>query len=351
MNFDTYLDYFSVQLNHLATVKLHTGLFWISEIRIELAIFFLFLAIALYVINIIRYYFGSKGKKAAWEAHVAEQHLPHQDDMLHFFQAVNDVVDDTANPDDDDDDNNNSGAFVSDAVYEPTTGVVWCSKTPRAPSSAEPPPLDLVIELGQKFGGMDIGMGTCAMDSWFRSFWLRYDGDERDPLTEVDVHRAFGAAISPVAKVVVEPLVRGGGDWWLQVLSDSKGAPNEAELLQKWDDLMAWFDERVGTGAYFVRIDPEDGEDEEEGGAGFSERPRCAVVRVAGSIVGVLGCVVIQTAAAMAAEMEGVEDLDLTDGMKEFRARRDEKILQRAGLGEGQDGHDSGVSLRHRKVE
>ena len=53
----------------------------------------------------------------------------------------------------------------------------------------------------------------------------------------------------------------------------------------------------------------------------------------------------------MAAEMEGVEDLDLTDGMKEFRARRDEKILQRAGLGEGQDGHDSGVSLRHRKVE
>jgi hypothetical protein len=85
--------------------------------------------------------------------------------MLHFFQAVNDVVDDTADPDDDNNNNsssnnyNNSGAFVSDAVYEPRTGVVWCSKTPRAPSSAEPPPLDLVIELGQKFGGMDIGMG------------------------------------------------------------------------------------------------------------------------------------------------------------------------------------------------
>jgi hypothetical protein len=209
---------------------------------------------------------------------------------------------------------------------------------------------------------MEIGMGTCALDSWFRSFWLRCDGDEEKALTEEDVRLAFGAAISPAAEVVVEPFVPGGGEWWFQVLSDSKGAPNEAELLQRWDDLMAWFDARVGRRAYFVCIDPserkeeregrESGEERKENDEGdFSERPRCVVVRVAGSIVGVLGCVVIRTAAALAAESEGVEDLDLTDGMKEVRARREEEFLRRVRLGE--DGGDGGGEqrLRNRKVE
>ena len=184
------------------------------------------------------------------------------------------------------------GAFKGNAIFDSATGTILCSTTTTT-STATPgtlvpsPPLALVAKAGQRFGGMEIGMGTCARDSWFRSFWLQCPGEVTEPIDERHVTLAFGHAIQSKATITIAPFVRGGGEWWSEVLLDCVGSQHEGALLQEWDALMLWFEEHVGHSAYFISIDPWNASE------GFMERPRIVMARCAsGLVVGLLGCVV-----------------------------------------------------------
>jgi hypothetical protein len=269
-------------INEILHMKLHSALFYIAESRMHLTVFFAIVLVFVSILSVYLVQLQEVAKEKELETSRSEQYTPHTNDMLHYFQSV--------------DEHDDEAAIAPDTTYDPSTGVVQCQYTSRVlPSfpTRPSPPISLVTQAGIKFGGMDIGMGTCARNSWFQSFWLRCNDSSGisgiNSLNEAQVRDAFGNAINLDALVTIAPFVRGGGEWWNQVLKDCAGSEIEGELLQKWDDLIDWFSDNIGN-AYFVSVDPSN-----DMLMGFSERLRCVVARVPGALVGVLGCVVIYT--------------------------------------------------------
>ena len=291
---------FSTSIDNFLHLKLHTILFWIAETRVHLTIFWVFVLLVVASLSIYLTHFQQIKRDLALENRRLTQVPSHGEDMLHCFQSV--------------DETDTEAAFAPDATYCPKTGRICCQYTSsfknKSCDTIPDPPLELVKQLGTAFGGMEIGMGTCALDSWFQSFWLRAPNNENDndndrtastsskksgkrntniPLTATEIRNAFGNAINLDAVITVAPFIRGGGEWWTQVLEDCAGSENEGQMLQKWDELIDWFSDNIGT-AYFVSVDPG-----QEMLMGFSERLRCVVARTPRALIGVLGCVVIMT--------------------------------------------------------
>jgi hypothetical protein len=275
-------------------MKLSTFLFWVAEYRLSGAIFFGVVFFSLFLLSFILAYFKNRKKTEKWDKYIQLQKEPHGDDMLHFFQAVNDPSE-TSNKEvgdgsngDNNDSNDVYNAIVLDATFDSCTGIIKCSKTKDFSSLKQKKltqPIMLAIKAGQLFGGMDIGMGTCAHDSWFRSFWLQCYGDVMDTIDRSHIQYAFGNSINDQSIIAIEPFIRGGGKWWEEVLLDCRGSLEEGNLLKKWDQLILWFQETFPGKAYFVRIDPINNV------TGYTERPRLVVGRCDGAIVGFIGCV------------------------------------------------------------
>jgi len=192
------------------------------------------------------------------------------------------------------------------AVFDAETGVIdeeW-GAAGDAPSLPPPPPprfaRSLAQELGLSCGGLEVGMGSEASDVAFQSFWLRCAEGAVDAAPRVTggvVRRAFGGTIHPSASVRVEPLRRGGGVWWDEVLHDCAGSRAEAGVLGCWDGIIEWFAARTRDGRLlgepvFVRVGGCDGQ-EKDGHPEFCMLP-CMAVALSpdGCLVGLFGWVV-----------------------------------------------------------
>jgi hypothetical protein len=112
----------------------------------------------------------------------------------------------------------------------------------------------LAGEAARLMDGVEVGMGSSAIDSFFAPFFVVANKMSEttipSPVDEAAIRVAFGGCLHPNVRVLVEPL-RARGEWWTRVreqLVDNDDAQEDDELmdegqaeLERWKQMIHWF--------------------------------------------------------------------------------------------------------------
>jgi hypothetical protein len=139
--------------------------------------------------------------------------------------------------------------------------------------------------------GHSIGMGDEG-DHELLPFYIPANAGTAAPaeITEDWLRLAFGGTIYPKAQMAIEPLEI-GRTWWREVAACSEDNGENQQIVEAWQNLVQWFASQTDLHhPVFVSISNSWDAEESNGGCVL---PRLAIALTsAGSLVGIISCVV-----------------------------------------------------------